>query len=207
MELKKYKSCPSCGEHNPPSLLECRNCEVDLTSVRVIDSTWKEIITEKEVKETIQEEIAFARYCECGADNQPQARKCEVCGEDISDILPTRTQREMDRDYYYSLAALDDLYKVTFDGFVTIIGREAAMKEYLSSKLYVSRRHAKLTRISDRVFIENLSRTNMTFINDVPITGDAQIELNDGDVIGFGGNKIGDQRQSNAAYFVFTQIK
>ncbi len=207
MELKKYKSCPSCGEHNPPSLLECRNCEVDLTAVRVVDSTWEKIIAEKEVKEIIQEEIVLVRHCECGADNQPQARKCEVCGEDISDILPTKTQNEIDRGLYYTLTALDDFYKVTFDGLVTVIGREAAMKEYLTSKLYVSRLHAKLTRITDRVYIENLSRTNMTFINDVPITGDAQVELNDGDVIGFGGNKMGDQRQSNAAYFVFIQKK
>ena len=38
MELEKYKVCPSCGEHNRPTSLECRKCETDLTGVRVVDS-------------------------------------------------------------------------------------------------------------------------------------------------------------------------
>ena len=38
MELKKYKVCPSCGEHNRPTSLECRICVTDLTGVRVVDS-------------------------------------------------------------------------------------------------------------------------------------------------------------------------
>lgn len=205
MELKKYKSCPSCGEHNPPNLLECRNCEVDLTAVRVVDCAWENIIQEKEVRNTEQEENVLIRHCDCGAENQPQARKCKVCGDDISDILPAKAQRDINTEFFYSLTSISDSFKATFDCAVNVIGREAVLKEYLSSKLYVSRHHAKLTIVADRVFIENLSGTNMTFINNVPITGDSQVQLKDGDVIGMGGNWIGDQRQSHAAYFVFAE--
>ena len=38
MALTKYKICPACGAHNPPSLLECRECETDLTGIRIVDS-------------------------------------------------------------------------------------------------------------------------------------------------------------------------
>ena len=27
MALEKYKLCPVCGTRNPPSLMECRECE------------------------------------------------------------------------------------------------------------------------------------------------------------------------------------
>jgi hypothetical protein len=37
MALSKFKLCPACGEHNPPALLECKNCETDLTGVRLVD--------------------------------------------------------------------------------------------------------------------------------------------------------------------------
>ena len=47
MELKKYKVCPSCGEHNRPTSLECRKCETDLTGVRVVDSEMEQRELEK----------------------------------------------------------------------------------------------------------------------------------------------------------------
>ena len=79
MELKKYKVCPSCGEHNRPTSLECRKCETDLTGVRVVDNEIEQREAEKAASENIGTTGAnvtigaLVRVCEeCGAENVPQ---------------------------------------------------------------------------------------------------------------------------------------
>ena len=95
---------------------------------------------------------------------------------------------------------------MSLDQVVTVIGREAQLKEYLSSKVYVSRQHAKLTVVAEKVFIENLSQTNKTFLNNEEISSETPTAVNNGDEIGLGGKVINGARQENAAYFVF-QVK
>ena len=85
---------------------------------------------------------------------------------------------------------------------LSIVGREAELKEYLGSKIFVSRRHAEFTVIAGKVFVKNLSRTNKTFVNNVEIPSDEPTALNFGDEIGLGGKVISDNRQERAAYFV-----
>ena len=80
MELTKYKVCPECGKHNSPNLLECRYCEADLTSVKVVDSAVEEATFKPADTSTSPAESELVRICECGAQNAPQARKCKVCG-------------------------------------------------------------------------------------------------------------------------------
>lgn len=206
MALTKYKICPACGEHNPPSLLECRKCETDLTGIKVMDSAMEQ--QEEEAKKTdsgtpsVGGTPVLVRVCECGAHNPPQARKCRECGEDISDIIPTTVIQE-EAAFSYQLQAVGDDYTVTIDVPVSIIGREAALKDYLASKMYVSRQHAKLTIVAGKVLIENLSNTNRTFINNKAISQTEPTPLADGDEIGLGGMEIGGNRQEQAAYFVF----
>ena len=75
MALEKYKICPACGTHNPPSLLECRKCETDLTGIKIMNSAmeWQE----KEEKEKAADAPfgvgtpVLVRICECGAHNPP----------------------------------------------------------------------------------------------------------------------------------------
>lgn len=33
--MEKYKICPTCGIQNPPTMLECIECETDLTGVPI----------------------------------------------------------------------------------------------------------------------------------------------------------------------------
>ena len=206
MALTKYKICPACGEHNPPNLLECRKCETDLTGVKVMDSAMEQ--QEEEAHETASETASGkgtpvrVRICECGTQNPPQARKCRKCGEDISDIMPT-TVMEEESAFSYQLQAVGDDYTVTVDKPVSIIGREAALKDYLGSRMYVSRQHAKLTIVAGKVLIENMSKTNRTFINNKEISQTEPVPLTDGDEIGLGGIEIGGKRQEQAAYFIF----
>lgn len=205
MALQKYKVCPVCGEHNPPSLLECRKCETDLIGIKVVDSNTEQLDKEQGGGTGANKpaEPVLVRICDCGAQNLPQARKCKGCGEDISDIMPTIVTAEEKTAFAYELKAVGDEFAVTLDQPVCIVGREAELKEYLGSKMYVSRQHARFTIVAEKVFVENLSNTNKTFINNEAISGSDPVALANGDEIGLGGMEIDGKRQDNAAYFLF----
>ena len=157
--MNKYKICPSCGTHNPPTVFECIECETDLTAVRAVDEDSEKIQTEKIEKTTGGKMV---RICDCGARNLPSARKCSVCGEDISDILPAPSDEENLR---YVLTSADGEYAFEITDAAVVIGRENAMREYLSPKIYVSRNHAELTISDGRLMIKNLSKANGTYVN------------------------------------------
>ena len=207
MELEKYKVCPECGKHNAPNLLECRFCEADLTGCKIVDKTTEAAEPAKQEQPvSAEEKTVLVRICDCGAENAPQARKCKACGEDISDIIPERVALAEKRPFTYELSSVDGSFSVSLDQVVTVIGREAQLKEYLSSKVYVSRQHAKMTVVAEKLFIQNLSRTNKTFVNNEEISSETPTAVNNGDEIGLGGKVINGTRQENAAYFVF-QVK
>ena len=206
MDLSKYKVCPECGKRNSPNLLECRYCEADLTGVKVVDSTAAESTKDTPSSTATTVETELARICECGARNAPQARKCKVCGEDISDILPVQVEKEAKKAFSYELRSYDGAFSVTIDKPLVVVGRETELKEYLQTKVYVSRQHARLTVAADKVFVENMSRTNKTFLNNEEIPDGTPTALKSGDEIGLGGKVIDGSRQDQAAYFIF-QVK
>lgn len=212
MANEKYKVCPVCGEHNRPSSLECRKCETDLTGVRVVDSETEQLqggIPDPMIRVETGDE--YVRICsECGAENPAQARKCASCGEDISDILPTKktggTETSGGEETHvcaYQMISYDGSYMKEIDKPVAVIGRDAELSDYLSDKLYVSRRQAEIVITADMFFIKNLSKTNKTFVNDIELEGEAPVALHDGDEIGLGGKVIDGERQSLAGYFIF----
>lgn len=209
MELKKYKVCPSCGEHNRPTSLECRKCETDLTGVRVVDSQTEQ----REIQQIDNENtgvtnlentsVSLVRVCEeCGAENVPQARKCKQCGEDISDILPISSSQAFEKPVAFKLTTVDGEYSAVMDKSLSIVGREADLKEYLGSKIFVSRQHVEFTIVAGKIFVRNLSSTNKTFVNNVEISNDSPTALNFGDEVGIGGKVISGSRQEHAAYFI-----
>ena len=196
--MEKYKVCPYCGKHNLPKMLECVQCETDLSSVRVID----EETEEKRMEKSESEEAAakMVRVCNCGFHNPVNARKCENCGEDISDVVPSEQQESAQKNERCILSSLDGEYVYELAECSVCIGREAAMKEYLAGKLFVSRRHAELFFEGGVLYIRNISQTNFTYVNNVRIPQE-KYELQDGDEIGLGGNNQNGSRQNDAAYF------
>lgn len=196
--MEKYKICPSCHEKNEPTLLECIYCEADLTRVKITDEETEKMLENSTTSE--QPSATLVRLCECGTKNPPNARKCSSCGEEISDITPTPDISEAPAETTFILSSTDGqfAYKMTADEI--IIGRENVMSEYLSTKSYVSRAHAKLTLENNELFIENLSGTNFTYINNKKIT--TKEKLADGDEIGLGGTNVNGNCQSEAAYFL-----
>lgn len=214
--MEKYKICPSCGEHNTTKAIECRFCEMSLAGVKPTDDeTEAARAIAEEKKEQEKSDSSFAapmqhsgqmtRVCsECGAHNAPNARKCSSCGEDISDIVPTEEsepQPVIPCKFVLQAYNGEFLFEIPENGCV--IGRENAMSEYLSDKSYVSRQHASFSIEDDKLFIENMSKTNFTYINNVKIT--EKTELHIGDEIGLGGNVSGGKRQDLAAYFIMKQ--
>ena len=203
MELKKYKPCPSCGEHNAPNKIECRRCEADLTGVKVVDSAAESLAAAPQPNPTSAPELV--RICDCGEHNPPQARKCSACGEDISDIIPCSAAASEEKPFSYELRAVGEDFSVVLDTPAVVLGREAELKDYLKSKTYVSRTHARLTIAAGTVFIENISLTNRTFVNNELIDDASPTLLSNGDEIGLGGKVINGERQEQAAYFVFCE--
>ena len=201
--MEKYKVCPVCGTHNNPLFLECSDCETDLQNIPVVDEEM-ERLAEQQNSEGAADPSPTApmvRVCDCGAKNPVQARRCSACGEDISMIVPTPDSATAVQRYVFSSLDGDFAYEIK-EG-VTVIGRENAMREYLSSKPYVSRKHAELNLdiAAGVLLIKNCNTTNYTFVYNTMISGDALVELKDGDEVGLGGNEQNGSRQPEAAYF------
>lgn len=200
--MEKFKICPVCGMHNKPNMIECIGCETDLTSVKATDEATEQakITAHENTSENVEEK--YVRVCDCGCINSATAKKCVECGEDISDIAPILQSEN--NTCKYVMTSLDGEYAYEIKDGTAILGRENEMKEYLADKAYVSRQHAKIMKDDDKVYIENLSNTNFTFINNQKIA--EKTELHVDDEIGLGGNETNGSRQSGAAYLILRNI-
>lgn len=194
--MERFKLCPHCGTQNDPKNLYCDDCGADLTTVPVSEPGSESAGSAPETPEDARQPV---RVCPaCGARNPSNARKCLNCGEDISDIAPEDEDAQK-AAISFILESLDGAYAYEItDGEVTV-GREHAMREYLRTRIFVSRRQAQFTVMDGKLFIENLSFTNYTYVNNRLIT--ERTELRDGDELGLGGICIDGDRQSDAAYF------
>lgn len=200
--MEKFKICPVCGIHNKPNMIECIGCETDLTSVKATDEATEQakITAQENTSENVEEK--YVRICDCGCINSATAKKCLECGEDISDIAPILQSEN--NTCKYVMISLDGEYAYEIKDGTAILGRENEMKEYLADKTYVSRQHAKITKEDDKVYIENLSNTNFTFVNNQKITGKTELHIDD--EIGLGGNETNGSRQSGAAYLILRNV-
>lgn len=199
--MEKYKLCPGCGFRNNPLAIECEECGEDLSSVRILDEQTEERLSSQSasVQQPVKK-IRMVRICEeCGAKNEPQTRKCSSCGEDISMTVPIPDEKQ---EIEFSLASIDGEYtfRVPKSDEPVVIGRENEMQDYLKTQLYVSRRHAELFVEDGKLMIRSFeTATNGTHVNGVQINPGEAVALNDGDIVGLGGNDAAVQKE--AAYF------
>lgn len=207
--MEKYKVCPVCGAHNNPLFLECSDCEADLQNIPVVDEEIERMVVQIGAQGVgVNPATVMVRVCDCGMKNPVQARRCSECGEDISTIIPTPDTTTAPSNattiQQYVLSSLDGTFVYEIKDGCTVIGRENEMQEYLSSKPYVSRKHAELNLDSAAAIltIKNCNTTNYTFVNNQMISGNMTTELKDGDEIGLGGNEQNGSRQAEAAYFL-----
>ena len=158
------------------------------------------ITAQENTSENVEEK--YVRICDCGCINSATAKKCVECGEDISDIAPIL--QSGNNTCKYVMTSLDGEYAYEIKDGTAILGRENEMIEYLADKAYVSRQHAKITKEDNKVYIENLSNTNFTFVNNQKITGKTELHIDD--EIGLGGNETNGSRQSEAAYLILRNV-
>lgn len=200
--MEKFKICPVCGMHNKPNMIECIGCETDLTSVKATDEATEQLKITNQENNSKTVEGEYVRICDCGCINSATAKKCAECGEDISDIAPILQSEN--NTCKYVMTSLDGEYAYEIKDGTAILGRENEMKEYLTDKAYVSRQHAQIMKEDDKVYIENLSNTNFTFVNNKKITEKTELHIDD--EIGLGGNEKNGNRQSEAAYLILRNV-
>ncbi|WP_281696755.1 FHA domain-containing protein [Acidaminococcus massiliensis] len=204
--MDQWKICPACGAKNSPGSMECLSCGYDLMSTPVVSAEIEKVEPSSGAETASVSEpfpSDYVKICPCGAVNPPQARKCLQCHEDISDVLPIK-KPQIEGDQEERLFQLKDPVtgiQYPLKAGVTIIGREAQFRDLLQSHSYVSRIHAKLILEEGKCFIENLSHTNYTFVNNQRIP-EGRFELRPGDLIGLGGIKVDGNFQEEAAYFI-----
>lgn len=200
--MEKFKICPVCHAKNSPAVLECVECGNDLMGVRIVDETFIEEQKKTEPETGLAQTSDIVRVCDCGAENELSARKCSVCGEDISDVIPTPRKKATGSPNFLFISFDDAVKLELICPSEHIIGRENELAEYLSTKSFVSRRHAKLTVTAEGVFVENLSKANGTYINNEKIDDGKAYKLCVHDEVGLGGFVNQNGRQELAAYFV-----
>ena len=198
--MSKFKICPECGAKNPPDVSDCEKCDFDLMNVPVTDE--QQLAAINAAQKTVVDKGNLFRICgECGEKNPPNARKCKSCGEDISDVIPTTdTAPEPEiKSAAFVLRSLDDKITLPLDREDIILGREHELKDYLTAKNFVSRRHCRLTIEDEKLFVEDLGSANGTYVNNEKIS--RKTKLSRGDEIGLGDEGRG-SRQDKAAYFL-----
>lgn len=200
--MEKFKICPVCGMHNKPNMIECMSCETDLASVKATDEETEQAKNNAQQNEDIKGQKEYVRICDCGCVNSATAKKCIECGEDISDIAPILQSKE--NDCTYIMISLDGKFVYEIKDGTATIGRENEMKEYLFNKSYVSRKHAKIIKENNKIYIENLSNTNFTFVNNKKIMGKTELHIDD--EVGLGGNETNGSRQNEAAYLILRNV-
>ena len=196
--MAKFKICPLCGAENAPSLMDCENCSADLMGVRIMEED------DEPKPETLPLEEPpkiLVRICDCGAQNPSNARKCSACGEDISDILPTELEAAQEK---YRLTSLDGTFAYDITEDEVVVGREHEMQCFLAGKSYVSRKQCRFYMQDGKLYLENLSSTNPTFVNDQQIG--STVEVKDGDEVRLGGFCKDGKRQELAAYLLVGKI-
>lgn len=195
--MSKIKICPNCGHHNSPGLLECAKCEEDLTTVRISDTDDVQPNNTPSVP-SVRADV-YVRICtECGAQNPPAARKCQQCGEDISDVRPTPAETSQ---CHQAVLKTEDGYSFSVCSETsTVIGRDAQMADYLCHHTFVSRSHAELSFHDGALWVRDLGSTNHTFVNDEQIGSDPH-RLEENDTLSLGGKLLNGAKQCQAAYF------
>lgn len=196
--MAKYKMCPECGAKSSPQEMECLHCEADLQGVPIMD---EDVVCESNELEPQEDaEATPVRICECGAANPVRNRRCLTCGADVSFIAPTVPPGNPKTAFEISLVGTS-FSRVLERGF-SIIGREGDFASALSSKRFVSRKHAELSLDAGSLFIRDLGSTNGTFVNNSLLEKDEVRKLSDKDEVGLGGNVVDGERQCDAAYFL-----
>lgn len=198
--MARIKICPYCGTHNSPNSYDCIQCDMDISCEKSIEEESLQVVSTP--KDAGCGKMLVRICTECGFSNPLSARKCEHCKTDLDDVIPT--EFSVDQIHNVNIDSVDGLYSYKISEQETVLGRESAMCQYLSSKAYVSRYHCKLIYVSDELLVDDLKSTNGTYVNGHRIA--EPTKLVDGDELSLGGIVKAGVRQKEAAYFIVRLI-
>ena len=150
----KFKICPTCKTHNPPSEDYCIKCGVSIENVRATDEE-----TEKAKQEETNNDNkpVMVRICEnCGHANPLYLGACENCNDDLTGITPQpqASPEAQSAQYRVTLISLDELMAYELQPGDTLGGRKGIMADYLKPKMYVSREPAIFSLNEGKLFEE-----------------------------------------------------
>ena len=145
--------------------------------------------------------MSLVKICpSCGYENKSGEIVCDRCMADISGIIPVdksaevtkvrETVREPQANVDSSSTVIErrrDIKFVATDGSGSfsvcsgmIIGREAGGREYLSSHMTVSRKHARVS-YNGTWSIEDINSSNGTYVNERRLENGERAEIKTGD--------------------------
>lgn len=124
------------------------------------------------------------RVCEhCGHANEIAFLECEVCGSDLSVVIPSSLQEKTSETWYLTTAS-GERFDINNE---MILGRmDSPCSSLLNTSDYVSRHHAKLLLTTQGLQIVDTS-ANGTEVNGKQIAKDEPYCLHDGDRLVLGG--------------------
>lgn len=144
----------------------------------------------------------------CGYQNLEGLMFCERCGVALGAVSVSTKQLEAGEDDYAagSLYLSDEhIVMLHFVGFTDpvalqiedqiILGRSSQtgsdviavnLEGYGASEQGVSRQHARLSRVGQQLFIQDLGSTNHTYLNGERLTEGRDYALRDGDEVALG---------------------
>jgi hypothetical protein len=149
----------------------------------------------------------------CGTANEPGARFCDHCGtplpSSIGSICPTCHTLNLLGDLFCEqcgtalppmvyLVVTDNGARVSLfhgDEDSIVIGRsdplsgtapDIDLSPFNAEAFGVSRRHVRLTRRDDQVWIEDLNSINLTYVNNQRLMPEQSQPLNNGDLLHLG---------------------
>ena len=102
------------------------------------------------------------------------------------------------------MTSLDGTFAYDITEDEVVVGREHELQCFLAGKSYVSRKQCRFYMQDGKLYLENLSSTNPTFVNDQQIG--STVEVKDGDEVGLGGFCKDGKRQERAAYRLVRKI-
>ena len=171
----RVKVCPVCNRINEQGARVCAGCSSDIRTVRPQDENFVN---------------------QCRGDEKPETKDA-LPEPEAAPPAPTPTLTNID--------ALNEMWMISGDGAWkeripegdTILGREGFGAEYFSGRMYVGRKHCKVTKLGEMLLIKDLNSTNGTFVNGKKL-GTEGVSLKNGDLVGLGGNDP--EKQTNGAY-------
>lgn len=202
MAIETYKICPSCGHHNAPNLIECEKCETDLQRVKIVYNDLEKTNNVNEIKE--EPKTSFIKICPfCQTKNQPMAKECSKCHNDLALVLATKENAPVTKKIY-KLVSDDGECEIIINNSFETIGRAFSKFSYLQTKECVSRRHLMVLILNNKMYIKNCQAVNanrpvITFLNEKMLKPNEKVEVINGDLIGLGGENF--NKYPKAAYF------